>query len=309
MIFLGMKSESVQKRGVRIGRVALLVILTLFLLLYNWVADAISQAHIRPGVEWVDVRGLLEQGQPGEAQLDVLSEQTGLHPKVVGRMLAEGREAELLQIQQKYFAPVRLKSLNTTPLTISEQLVDEEGHVSFGMPLVDLQAGDILITKNSRFLGWRNGHAALVINPQEGLLLEAVMPGTNTRLSTISKWSYYPSFQVLRLKEEYRRRQGESKEILPERIARYAEEHLIEVPYQLWAGVWNRSFQVVPAMVQAEAADGGREGTIKGTQCAHLVWYAYKQFGIDLDSDGGIVVTPNDIQNSEYLEIIQTYGY
>ena len=34
-----------------------------------------------------------------------------------------------------------------------------------------------------------------------------------------------------------------------------------------------------------------------------------KQYGIDLDSDGGIIVTPTDIANSPYLEVVQSYGY
>ena len=48
--------------------------------------------------------------------------------------------------------------------------------------------------------------------------------------------------------------------------------------------------------------------TITGTHCAHLVWYAYQQFGYDLDSDGGIIVTPRDLYESTNLEIVQIYG-
>ena len=51
------------------------------------------------------------------------------------------------------------------------------------------------------------------------------------------------------------------------------------------------------------------EAALSGTHCAHVIWYAYQQVGIDLDSDGGIFVTPYDIQNSPYLEVIQSYGY
>lgn len=45
-----------------------------------------------------------------------------------------------------------------------------------------------------------------------------------------------------------------------------------------------------------------------GTQCAHLVWYAYRYFGYDLDSDGGFVVTPDDLYHSDLLELVQIYG-
>jgi len=45
------------------------------------------------------------------------------------------------------------------------------------------------------------------------------------------------------------------------------------------------------------------------THCAHLVWRAFKQFGIDLDSNGGKIVKPQDIANSPHLEVVQIYGF
>ena len=48
---------------------------------------------------------------------------------------------------------------------------------------------------------------------------------------------------------------------------------------------------------------------LKGTQCAHLVWYAYKNFGIDLDCNGGCVVKPQDMANSPYMQVVQIYGF
>ena len=48
---------------------------------------------------------------------------------------------------------------------------------------------------------------------------------------------------------------------------------------------------------------------LKKTQCAHLIWYAYKQFGIDLDSNGGKIVKPQDMANSPYVEVVQIFGF
>lgn len=292
-----------------------LTTLTLFLFVYSWTMEAIPQAHISPQSEPQDILPILEQTQITDNQLNILSGQTGLHPGTIRKLLNQGETQQLLQIQQYYFAPVRIATHSSTPLTISEHLVDVQGDRIVGMPLVDLQDGDILITKNSRFLGWRNGHAALVVDAEKGILLEAVMLGTATRLSSVEKWSAYPSFQVLRLKEEYTQREAyadnaePTTESLPQKIAVYAEKNLIEVPYHLHAGIWER---ISPAKIKTvQAADSGEipVSALKGTHCAHLVWYAYKQFGIDLDSDGGLIVTPDDIQNSTYLEVIQSYGY
>ena len=92
-------------------------------------------------------------------------------------------------------------------------------------------------------------------------------------------------------------------------IADYAAMRLIDVPYRLLAGTKERSTSRGLANVEAAGTEEILSTALKGTHCAHLVWYAYKQFDIDLDSDGGIIVTPTDIQNSDYLDIIQTYGY
>ena len=303
------KMEMIQSRRGRIRGVLLLVVLTLFLFLHNWTREAIPLAHIKPKVEQTDISPLLEQPEQTEADLQILSAQTGLHPQSIQNLLDQGRGQELLVIQQQYFAPVHIESLRTTLLTVSEVLVDKEGCRIAGMPLVDVQDGDILITKNSRFLGWRNGHAALVVDAEEGLLLEAIMPGTNSKISPISKWSTYPSFQVLRLKDEHRKETENGGADLRKQIADYASKELTDVPYLLVAGILERSFLKKMDTVEAAGPTGLSDTALKGTQCAHLVWYAYKQFGIDLDSDGGIIVTPYDIQNSEYLEKIQTYGY
>lgn len=290
------------------------------LFLYNWTVEAARTAHVEPKVEMCDIGEILQRKE-GEASLSevdrrLLCEQTGLGEAVVERLILAGREQELFDIQNIYFAPVVVEEFRTTPLTVSEWLAEDSGFGNKGMSIVDIRDGDILITKNSRFLGWRNGHAGLVVDAEKGLVLEAIMLGSPSQLCRIEKWESYPSFLVLRLREEFEMlrdadgnlrntmniAEGDytdgtldttkdtTSKTMAEDIADYASQHLVGVPYQLLAGVWE-------------------EESLSGTQCAHLVWYAYKQFGIDLDSDGGLFVTPYDIQNSPYLEVVQSYGY
>lgn len=292
--------EAVQSKKKRIGSIVILMSLTAVLFLYNWSCEAKEDAHIEPGVEKCNVEALLEKKMLTEGELQLLSEQTGLCVKTVEKLLEEGREQELLSVQETYFASVMVESYKSTPLTIAEGLVDENGHNVRGMKLVDVQDGDILVTKNSRFLGWRNGHVGLVVDAQAGLVLEAVMLGMDSQLCTLERWEEYPSFLVLRLREEadtrYQETEGQQRLTRAQSAANYAKEYLVDVPYRLLAGVHSRFWKENAA-------------TIKGTQCAHLVWYAYQWVGVDLDSDGGIFVTPADIQNSPYLEVIQSYGY
>lgn len=279
--------RKIPKQNKRTRSMLLLLVMTSILFLYNWITQSIAEAHIMPETEKYALRKLAGEIIDTPQEIQLLSQQTGLHEKVILKLLEENRGAELLEIQEIYFAPITIESLQTTPLTISEWLSEESEQATGGMPLVDVQNGDILVTKNSRFLGWRNGHAGLVVDAEKGLVLEALMLGSPSKLCSIKRWEKYPSFQVLRLKEETS---------LAAQVATYATENLVNIPYHLLADV-----------LKSPKADELAIPT--GTHCAHLVWYAYMQFGIDLDSDGGFVVTPNDIRESPYLEVVQSYGY
>lgn len=295
--------EPLQSRGKRISSVVAVLAITMLLFLYNWNHEAVVTTHTRPNIEKINIYTWVKQRKLAEPQLHMLAHQTGVNEQVAEVMLEKGHWQQLLELQGAYFASVSVESVQSTPVTISEYLVDEEGDYVKGSRLVDVQDGDILITKNSRFLGWRNGHAGLVVDAEAGLVLEAIMLGLDTKLCSLEKWEGYPSFQVLRLKEDVDaswRRQA---------AAAYASEHLIDIPYQLLAGVRDRLFSAENVMADVAEQDAMVVTGLKGTQCAHLVWYAYKQVGIDLDSDGGLFVTPADIQGSPYLEVVQSYGY
>lgn len=306
------KKKRTPEQNKRTKSMLLLLAMTSILFLYNWINDAIGNAHVMPKTEKYALQQLAGEIIDTPEEIRLLAEQTGLNEKVIMKMLWENRGEELAEIQDIYFAPISIEELQTTPLTISEWLSEECEQDIGGMPLVDIQNGDILITKNSRFLGWRNGHAGLVVDAEKGLVLEALMLGSPSKLCSIKRWEKYPSFQVLRLKEETTSEGSSSAQqgrtlyvgdVVPEnklatatKVAAYAAENLANIPYHLLADV-----------LKSPKADELAIPT--GTHCAHLVWYAYMQFGIDLDSDGGWIVTPTDIANSPYLEVVQSYGY
>lgn len=170
-----------------------------------------------------------------------------------------------------------------------------------------LEDGDILITFNSHFLGWRNGHAAIVIDADKGRTLEALTLGQNSSVRSVESWENRPAFAVLRLRDATVEKRAE--------IADYAEDNLEELPYRLTAGMWDwtsvlRKTEDYRAMeVPVAEAEGITEtASLTGTHCAHLIWYAYDKFGYNLDSDGGLIVTPRDLYDSPLLEIVQVYG-
>lgn len=281
------KKQRLQDCRRRVMSVAVILLFFILFTLYHWINEAQKTAHIIPQSPKINIEALVSQEDINSQELHEISEQTGLHSDMVRDMLKQGKRELLLELQDAYYAPIEFISIRTTPLTVCEYVVNGQGEYIKGTDIVNLRNGDILITKNSRFLGWRNGHAGLVVDAEKGLVLEAVMLGTNTKLCSVRGWEKYPSFQVLRLKEEFR----DFSKI--EEVVMFAEQNLLDIPYQLHAGMWSKK----------------TESALSGTHCAHVIWYAYQQIGIDLDSDGGIFVTPYDIQNSLYLEVIQSYGY
>jgi len=125
------------------------------------------------------------------------------------------------------------------------------------------------------------------------LTLEAISLGHDSTIRSLRSWTEWPSFVVLRLTELSKRERAV--------VADYAERNLKQIPYSLTAGMWDEEAE--------ELAEDLQEGeALGGTQCAHLIWYAYNHFGYDLDSNGGMLVTPKDLYESSLLEMVQVYG-
>lgn len=250
--------------------------------LYLWTTAAEYNAHVEPEYPREDISSYINRETLQPEDYELLFQQTGLGAAAVDTLRMEGRQEELLTLQERYFAKVNIACNSNTILSRAEYLVDVES----GQTIPVVEEGDILINFNCHFFGWRSGHAGIVTDAQHRQTLEARILGTDTALLRLDQWQEYPSFAVLRLKDASREERRE--------IAAYAAENLTDIPYRLTAGMWETH---IPG-----------EEVVSGTQCAHLVWIAYRHFGYDLDSDGGLIVTPRDIFESPLLEIVQVYG-
>jgi uncharacterized protein YycO len=278
------KKEAVARR-IRIS-VGVGSLVTAFLCI--WTYKAMGQACWWPEYDKEDISEYLKKAELNEEEYDLIYHQTGLAQMAVDELRRGGRQQEILAVQERYFAKPRVVCEQSfflfREMLAPEMRREATGRMTF-MPV--LEDGDILITFSSHFLGWQNGHAALVIDAEAGLTLEALTLGEKSAVLSVEGWRRRPSFIVLRLK-------GVSADIR-EDIAKYAKENLVELPYRLSAGAWER--------LSAQKAE-----MLTGTHCSHLVWYVYKLFGYDLDSDGGWLVTPKDISASPLLEVVQIYG-
>ncbi len=252
--------------------------------LFLWTAEAERDAHYTPEYARIDLKPLLEKAELSEEDYGTLFRQTGLGRPGVEELYREGRKEELLYLQQRFFAPIEYECKPSNPFCRGERITREDELQGNFMPTV--RTGDILVTFNSHFFGWRSGHAGLVTDGETGQVLEAFAIGQNSGFCNLEHWKEYPGFVLLRLKD--------SSPEETERIADYAAEHLADIPYDL-----------------ASFTDGNGETDsepLSSTQCAHLVWTAYAHFGYDLESNGGFVVTPADLYQSDLLEVVQIYG-
>ena len=155
-----------------------------------------------------------------------------------------------------------------------------EGKRVYLNDFTDIQEGDILVTDSTYCFCFRHGHAALVVDAEKGITLEAFGIGTESEYSGLSEWRRYPHVLVLRLRAPVEVRRE---------VAAYAKKCLVGIPYMLSPGVVD---------------DKDMDGVYWGTQCAHLVWAAFEAGGYDVDGDGGWLVTPEDFTISKLLQIV-----
>ena len=155
-----------------------------------------NSARVVPSYEKVDLTPYLEKEILSEEDYELLYHQTGLTRLGVDAL--EDR-SELLDYQENFFFEgVRAHSMAavTTPRCV---LQTEEG-ADFYAKLVPLQEGDILVTSTCHTFGWRNGHAAIVVDAESRRVLEATGPGCNSTLGTANWFAHGTNFIVLRLK-------------------------------------------------------------------------------------------------------------
>lgn len=230
-----------------------------------------------PDYEKKDITAILKKPQLTEEDYQILYEQTGLAKAGVDGLLAKGSANRIVDIQEKFFEDRAVNVLHIAPFTFQETCDGAMLHAV-------LENGDIILTASVYVSFFRYGHSALVVNADKGELLESLEPGTFSKITYKSGVFDFSTFLIVRPKAE---------KALREEVASYAANNLINIPYRMTAGIFTRKF----------------EEELKGTQCTHIVWWAYKKFGIDLDGNGGKIVKPQDIFLSDKVELVQAYGF
>ena len=286
-----MKKMNVE-RFKKIGLAAAILILATIIVIFLLESKIEKEGHFTPDYEKQDIETIVEDGITEEEYKELFL-QTGLGRPSIESMIESNDNVveELKKYQNNFFAENNYKSNRITIITVEEQSVDGEGKITGKFDIQGLEDGDILISLSTHSLGWRHGHAAIVVDSEQGTTLESLVLGKDSEYQNYKKWEEYPTFIQLRIKEDVLEQVGGDRQEVEKRLKDTADSKLNGVPYGLFAGI--------PVKYTENISD---------THCAHLVWYAYAELGIDIDSDKGIFVTPYDMANSDLLEVVQIYG-
>lgn len=265
------------------ARISLIVLVCVFcvaLFLFSVIDTGMDVAHMwepwYPDYASRDISGVLEKSELTEEDYALLLEQTGLTRIGVDRMLAAGDKEGIADIQTDFFARYEYEDSEFAPFTCRERM-------SAYAHTVPLETGDIIVSPTAHFSGYRFGHAVLVVDGEREIVLAAEGYGqvSDLRLAGYSMFDR-PSFVILRPKNN----------AAALAAVEYATENLLGLDYSFPVGVIGEKYPE----------------TLTATQCSHIIWYAFMKCGVDLDSNGGMVVSPWNIALSPELDVVQSYG-
>ena len=254
-----------------------------FALFFVYRGYLLQSPRYTPAVATIDLSLLLEKKTFSDIDYEILYAQTGLARPIIDELASQPNFKEkMLSFQEDYLKEVSVYSELLPPVTTCELIGDPSGSGNDkGFTLAPYHNGYLFFTKSTFTMNWRHGHMGIVTDEVRGITLEALNPGSPTMEQNASKWQYYPTFKMMRLKDV------PQSEL--DAIADYATSHLKGLPYNI-------------------LADKAQE-TPMDTHCALLIWQAFNHFGYDLDATGGLFVSPKNIASSPLLEVLQIYGF
>lgn len=233
-----------------------------------------------PNIEYQDIDSIIEKEVLTEEDYITIFNQTGISPNSINEIRKSNDISKIKELNTLYFDRQEIEQKYLCfPFTTMEYNVNES------TPIVPLKDGDILINFSTSTLDWRHGHSALVIDAENDKTIEHTLVGAQSHMGTVSSWGKQPKFVVLRYEDE---------EVI-NKVVEFAKENLIGVDYDIFVGIDGKK-------------DKSDEKRKYASNCSHIVWQAFKSQGIDIDSNGGVFVTPNDIALSNKLKVVQIMG-
>ena len=275
------KTKRLSKRRIALIVCASILGAILFTALGFWIAfeEADKIQCYSPDYDKIDLTEILDKPELSDEDYQTLYRQTGLTKTGVDRALEKGEQGKtkIKTIQNNLFEKHDVHNALFAPFVCTDYLADGKQ-----VAAIYLETGDVLVSSSTHISGFRIGHAGLVTDGARGEILQAMAYGAPTFTGRVSDFTKRVNFMVLSPKTD-----ADTKK----QVAEYALETFKGTPYEGTIGVFSK------------------KDRLDKTQCAHLVWQSYRKFGLDLDHNGGALVTPKDFANSPEVDIVQVFGF
>ncbi len=220
---------------------------------------------------------LLFDDEISEENADKIYRQTGLTKEGLMRAIEADGISGIAEYRDNFFGSYNIREDNFAPFCSAE-------YIDKRVKMLPLKDGDIIITASIKFSFWEMGHCAMVIDGKRETILEATGVGKDSATDDAYSLKNRPTFMVLR---------PTADEETVAAVVDYAKENLLGIKYDPTIGILSPK----------------HKDDIDRTHCSHIIWYAFMQYGIDIDSNGGPVVHPKNIANSEHFELLQIFGF
>ena len=254
-----------------------LLVFTLLFIRHLYNQSLIFQSTDEP---YKDISNYYEKSELSENEYIEIFKQTGVSPYAYNELKSINKLYMLDMLHKMYFnKPDIEQKYLCFPFTTMEYNISQK------TPIISVKDGDILVNLSTSTLDWRHGHSAIVIDAEKDKTIEHTLVGGVSQEGSVSSWSTQPRFVVLRYEDE---------EVVS-KVVKYAKENLLGVGYNIFVGIDGKK-------------DKSDEKKKYASNCSHIVWQAFKSQGIDIDSNGGLFVTPEEIALCDKLKVVQIYG-
>lgn len=229
-----------------------------------------------PDYQKVDISSVISKETLTKKDYDLIFSQTGLTRTGFDSLKAEGDTDKVLEIQERFFSEPDCVKDQFAPFTCYHE-------IDSPIPTTVLEDGDIICSPTTHFSFFELGHSAIVTNAEYGTVLNSTGYETKSCFEDVTTSTNRPAFIILRAKQTKEKR---------EKIAKYAADNLTDLPYSISIGIIGKK----------------NPDKLTRTNCSHIIWYAFKKFGIEIDFNAGPFVFPRDIAKSDEFEVVQVFG-
>ena len=122
----------------------IILVMVTVVLLYLWELCAEGGAHYTPDYPMVSLRPYVEKEELAKEDYKFLFEQTGLGKPAIDTLWEEGRQEEIISVQECFFEKVTVTCENNTVISKEERLCKDGENYKVYIPVIE--EGDILIT-------------------------------------------------------------------------------------------------------------------------------------------------------------------